>query len=121
MALDDLLDVRELVPVHDREQEGIAAQALVLRPVESNLLGAFEVPALADQLQRLGFGPERLGELLELLVDLPEQRLVEADAPRALGAGQRRSRSRSCSAASTDRRGLLLPYDLEGDVVGAPA
>src|ERR671935_292549 len=89
--LDDALDVRDLVTRIDREQRGILPQRLVVSDRHGDLLRARRVATLTDELERTAAKPERLREVLDALVHLPEHRLVPADLVRPFVSHRRGS------------------------------
>jgi hypothetical protein len=77
MALDDRLDLRQLVARNDGKTGRIGSNRLVLAQRHRNLLGAAGGTALADEADgRIGLRVELLGHLGDALVDFPIQRLV---------------------------------------------
>ena len=50
--------------------------------LDLDLAGAVEIPAFADDGHRVRQQPERLVQVLDLLVDAPVERLVSADFAR---------------------------------------
>jgi hypothetical protein len=79
-ALDDVLDVRELVTRMDGEGLGIRADVLVLGSTHRERFDTLRIAALADEVERLGLDVERIGNFFDALVDLPEDGLVQSDS-----------------------------------------
>jgi putative transposase len=74
-----------LVARHDRELEWVCADVLLLGDRHRDALGAARIAAFADQVKLLPFQIERLGKLADLLIDLAEDRFVEAHPAFVLG------------------------------------
>src|SRR6476659_6050070 len=68
---DDGLDVRILVAGVDGELMRLGAELLVFSAGQADALDARSVAALADEVEG-GFEVERLGKILDPLVDLPK-------------------------------------------------
>jgi hypothetical protein len=79
-ALDDVLDVRQLVTRMDGEGLGIRADVLVLGSTHRERFDTLRIAALADEVERLGLDVERIGNFFDALVDLPEGGLVQSDS-----------------------------------------
>src|SRR6185437_10309353 len=79
LALDDVLDGRDLVPGHGDEERLVVADALVVAPQHRKAGEAVGRAALADDLQ-VGVDGDVARERVDLLVDRAEERFVEADA-----------------------------------------
>src|SRR4029453_16818988 len=82
VLLDDLLEVRMLVPRLDQEKGRGGANPLVLGHGDVELLEAGRDPAFAQDLQPLVADLERRADALDALVPLAEERLVAPDSLR---------------------------------------
>jgi hypothetical protein len=82
-ALDDILDVGNLVAGANEEERAVLSDSLVLGQRHLDAVGAGVVSALAQDREPLARDLERLRNLLDPLVHLTKERLVDADPPLA--------------------------------------